>query len=266
MSPFIVLIVVLLAALLVCFLLWRRESRAAGAPLSITGLAIPLLVVAVAGLGYLTIGLDRNTLDWLADQRRYDPVAERVIAGEAPGEQDQDISAAALTRVLQSRLVREPSLTGWYTLGLLYDQLGAPAQAQEAARRALEMDPDDHAARLLLARGLIAQADGRLTDEAQAEIARVLADNPRHDGALMLQAMAANEARRFDLAARSWRALLARHGDGEAGDLIRRGLAQAEQQRERSEQLQGLTVTVQADDVPEGGTLFVFLRRAGESG
>ena len=81
MSPFIVLIVVLLAALLVCFLLWRRESRAAGAPLSITGLAIPLLVVAVAGLGYLTIGLDRNTLDWLADQRRYDPVAERVIAG-----------------------------------------------------------------------------------------------------------------------------------------------------------------------------------------
>ncbi|HBP68990.1 MAG TPA: cytochrome C biogenesis protein, partial [Alcanivorax sp.] len=57
MSPFIVLIVVLLAALLVCFLLWRRESRAAGAPLSITGLAIPLLVVAVAGLGYLTIGL-----------------------------------------------------------------------------------------------------------------------------------------------------------------------------------------------------------------
>ena len=41
MSPFIVLIVVLLAALLVCFLLWRRESRAAGAPLSITGLAIP---------------------------------------------------------------------------------------------------------------------------------------------------------------------------------------------------------------------------------
>lgn len=266
MSPFIVLIVVLLAALLVCFLLWRRESRAAGAPLSITGLAIPLLVVAVAGLGYLTIGLDRNTLDWLADQRRYDPVAERVIAGEAPGEQDQDISAAALTRVLQSRLVREPSLTGWYTLGLLYDQLGAPAQAQEAARRALEMDPDDHAARLLLARGLIAQADGRLTDEAQAEIARVLADNPRHDGALMLQAMAANEARRFDLAAQSWRALLARHGDGEAGDLIRRGLAQAEQQRERGEQLQGLTVTVQADDVPEGGTLFVFLRRAGESG
>lgn len=32
MSPFIVLMLVLLAALLVCFLLWRRESRAAGAP------------------------------------------------------------------------------------------------------------------------------------------------------------------------------------------------------------------------------------------
>lgn len=266
MSPFIVLSMVLLAALLVCFLLWRRESRAAGAATSITGLALPLLVVAVAGLGYLTIGLERNSLDWLADQRRYDPVVDRVIAGEAPGEQDQDISAAALTRVLQAQLVREPSLPGWYTLGLLYDQLGAPAQAQEAARRALAMDPDDAAARLLLARGLIAQADGRLTDEAEAEIGRVLAANPNHDGALMLQAMAANEARRFDLAARSWRALLSRHGDGEAGELIRRGLAQAEQQRQRGEQLEGLTVTVEAEDIPEGGTLFVFLRRAGESG
>ncbi len=266
MSPLIALGLVLLAALLVCFFLWRRESRAAGAATPITGLALPLLVVAVAGLGYLILGLERNTLDWLADQRRYNPVADRVIAGEAPGEQDQDISAAALTRVLQARLVREPSLTGWYTLGLLYDQLGAPAQAQEAARRALELDPDDAAARLLLARGLIAQADGRLTDEAQAQIRHVLDDNPNHDGALMLQAMAASEARRFDLAARSWRALLARHGDGEAGDLIRRGLARAEQQRQRGEQLEGLTVTVAAGDIPEGGTLFVFLRRAGESG
>ena len=46
MSPFIVLMLVLLAALLVCFLLWRRESRAAGAPTSFTGLALPPLVVA----------------------------------------------------------------------------------------------------------------------------------------------------------------------------------------------------------------------------
>ncbi|HEX5677308.1 MAG TPA: tetratricopeptide repeat protein [Alcanivorax sp.] len=266
MSPLIALALVLLAAVLVCFFLWRRESRAAGAATSLTGLALPLLVVAVAGLGYLTIGLERDTLEWLADQRRYESVVERVIAGEAPGEQDQDISVATLTRVLQARLVREPSLPGWYTLGLLYDRLGAPAQAQEAARRALAMDPDDAAARLLLARGLIAQADGRLTDEAEAEIARVLTANPNHDGALMLQAMAASEARRFDLAARSWRALLTRHGDGEAGDLIRRGLAQAEQQQRRGEQLEGLTVTVEASDIPEGGTLFVFLRRAGEGG
>lgn len=266
MSPFIVLILVLLAALMVCFLLWRRESRAAGARPSITGLALPLLVVALAGLGYLTLGLERHTLEWLADQRRYDPVAERVIAGEAPGEQDRNISTAALTRVLQSRLVREPSFTGWYTLGLLYDQLGAPAQVQEAARRALALDPDDHAARLLLARGLIAQAGGRLTEEAEAQIARVLADNPAHDGALMLQAMAASEARRYGLAAQAWRALLARHGDGETGDLIRRGLARAEQQHQRGKRLRGLTVTVRAQDVPEGGTLFVFLRLAGERG
>lgn len=266
MTVFVILPLVLVLAVLVVFLLWRRESRRAGAPTSWSGLALPLLVVALAGLGYLTLGLHPETLGWLSEQRRYDAVAERVIRGEAPGVEDHDISAQALTRVLQAKVVRDPTLPGWYTLGLLYDQLGAPAQAQEAARRALALDPDDDGARLLLARGLIAQNQGRLNDEADAQIRRVLDANPRHDGALMLRAMAATEARRFDLAAEAWRALLVRHGDGEAGDLIRQGLARAEAQQQRGARLDNLTFTVRAPDLPDGGTLFVFLRPEGGSG
>ncbi|MFP1683400.1 tetratricopeptide repeat protein [Alloalcanivorax sp. C16-1] len=266
MTVFVILPLVLVLAVLVVFLLWRRESRRAGAATSWSGLALPLLVVALAGLGYLTLGLHPETLGWLSEQRRYDAVAERVIRGEAPGVEDHDISAQALTRVLQAKVVRDPTLPGWYTLGLLYDQLGAPAQAQEAARRALALDPDDDGARLLLARGLIAQNQGRLNDEADAQIRRVLEANPRHDGALMLRAMAATEARRFDLAAEAWRALLVRHGDGEAGDLIRQGLARAEAQQQRGARLDNLTFTVRAPELPDGGTLFVFLRPEGGSG
>ncbi|MFC6327822.1 tetratricopeptide repeat protein [Alloalcanivorax gelatiniphagus] len=266
MTVFVILPLVLVLAVLVGFLLWRRESRRAGAPVTWSGLALPLLVAGLAGLGYLTLGLHPETLDWLSEQRRYDAVAERVIRGEGPSDEDHDISAQALTRVLQAKVVRDPTLPGWYTLGLLYDQLGAPAQAQEAARRALALDPRDDGARLLLARGLIAQNQGRLNDAADAQIRQVLADNPTHDGALMLRAMAATEARRFELAADSWRALLVRHGDGEAGNLIRQGLARAEAQQQRGARLQNLTFTVRAPDLPDGGTLFVFLRQEGGSG
>lgn len=260
MNLFIVLVLVLLVALAACFLLWWRETRRAGATVSLSGLALPLLVVVLAGLGYLALGLDPGTRAWLAEQREYAAAADRIISGEAPGEQDQDISAAGLARVLQARLAREPSAEGWYTLGLLYDQLGGPAQVREAAGRALALAPDNVAARLLLARGMIEQAQGRLTDEAQTQIQIVLNANPNHDGAWMLQAMAAGQAHRYQLAADSWRALLARHSEGEAGDLIRQGLARAEQQQASAAQFDDLRVQVDAPDLPAGGTLFVFLQ------
>ncbi|ASK33507.1 cytochrome C biogenesis protein [Alcanivorax sp. N3-2A] len=268
MNLFIGLGLVLLVAVAVCFLLWRQESRAADPhSVSWSGLALPLLVVALAALGYLTLGYHPQTRDWIADQHRYADVADRVIRGEAPGEQDQNIAAGPLARVLQARLVRDhQSAPGWYTLGLLYDQLGAPAQVQEAAGRAVRLAPDNPSARLLLARGMIEQAQGRLTDPAQAQIQTVLDANPDHDGAWMLQAMAAGEAHRYQLAADSWRALLARHGEGEAGDLIRQGLARAEQQMASSRRFDDLRVRVSATDVPAGGTLFVFLQREGGGG
>src|SRR5690606_19396562 len=52
----------------------------------------------------------------------------------------------------------------------------------------------------------------------------------------------------------------------EAGDLIREGLARAEAQRQRGARLENLTFTVRAPELPDGGTLFVFLRPEGGSG
>lgn len=257
---------VLLIALLSVFLLWRRETRRDGDRASWSGLALPLLVVVVGGLGYLTLGYHPETAQWLSDRRELSDAARRVIQGQPPEIDNDNLSAAAFARVLQSEVVREhQTMDGWYALGLLYDQLGAPAQAEEAARRALFLEPDNDAARLLLARSLIQANEGRLTDAAEAEIQKVLEAYPQHDGAWMLQAMAASRAHRYELALRSWQALLARHGEGEAGDLLRQGKANTERQLAKARQLDDLRITVNAGDVAAGGTLFVFLRQ-GEQG
>lgn len=258
---------VLLIALLSVFLLWRRETRRDGDRASWSGLALPLLVVVLGGLGYLTLGYHPETAQWLSDRRELSDAARRVIQGQPPEIDNNNLSAAAFARVLQSEVVREhQTMDGWYALGLLYDQLGAPAQAEEAARRALFLEPDNDAARLLLARSLIQANEGRLTDAAEAEIQKVLEAYPQHDGAWMLQAMAASRAHRYELALRSWQALLARHGEGEAGDLLRQGKANTERQLAKARQLDDLRITVNAGDVAAGGTLFVFLRQGEQGG
>lgn len=261
-----ILALVLLAALTAGFLLWCLEARRVGRRPSWTGLGMPLLVVLLAAFGYLAFGYTPKASAWLAEQRHYGPMAEQIIHGQTLQESGQDFSAQALTRVLQARLVNHPSGPGWFALGVLYDQLGSPPRAEQAARRAIALAPTNLSARLLLARALIEQADGRLTDAAYAQIRRVLAQNPRHDGALMLLAMSAQRARRNGLAADAWARLLQRHGDGQTGALIRKGLDRARRQQALGHKLDGLNVKVRGGGLPTGGTLFVFLHERGQGG
>ena len=262
----IVISVVLLVALgALIWLLWQREARKAGKVMR-GAIGIPLVVVLLAALGYGLIGYNEHTNDWLADQQEYRDVARAIIAGESPERAASEVPVGALVRVLQSELVKEPSAMGWYALGSLYDQLGAPEQSEEAARKALAMSPQEPAMHLLLARALIQKAGGKLTDPALAELRWVLDREPAHDGAWMMLAMSADRAGRYDLAEQGWQALLSRHSEGETGDLLRRGLENARQQKARQEKFAGIQAVVEADDLPAGGTVFVYLREAGSSG
>ena len=258
-----VLLLVVLGALL--WLLWQREARKAGKVMR-GAIGIPLVMVVLAAAGYGLVGYNEHSSDWLADQQEYRSVARAIIAGQSPERAASNVPVGALVRVLQAELVKDPSAMGWYALGSLYDQLGAPEQSEEAARKAVAMSPQEPAMHLLLARALIQKAGGNLTDPALEELRWVLDREPAHDGAWMMLAMSADRAGRYDLAEQGWESLLSRHREGETGDLLRRGLENAREQKSRQEKFAGIQAIVASEDLPAGGTVFVYLRQAGSSG
>ena len=261
----VIALVLLLALGVLLWLLWQREARKAGKVMR-GAIGIPLIMLVLAAAGYGLVGYNEHTSDWLNDQQEYRSVARAIIAGESPERAASEVPVGALVRVLQAELVKNPSAMGWYALGSLYDQLGAPEQSEEAARKAVAMSPQEPAMHLLLARALIQKAGGKLTDPALTELRWVLDREPTHDGAWMMLAMSADRAGRYDLAEQGWQALLSRHSQGETGDLLRRGLENAREQKARQEKFAGIEAVVAAEDLPAGGTVFVYLREAGSSG
>ena len=261
----VIALVLLLALGVLLWLLWQREARKAGKVMR-GAIGIPLIMLVLAAAGYGLVGYNEHTSDWLNDQQEYRSVARAIIAGESPERAASEVPVGALVRVLQAELVKNPSAMGWYALGSLFDQLGAPEQSEEAARKAVAMSPEEPAMHLLLARALIQKAGGKLTDPALAELRWVLDREPTHDGAWMMLAMSADRAGRYDLAEQGWQALLSRHSNGETGDLLRRGLENAREQKARQEKFAGIQAVVTAEDLPAGGTVFVYLREAGSSG
>ncbi|MAC14228.1 MAG: cytochrome C biogenesis protein [Alcanivorax sp.] len=261
----VIALVLLLALGVLLWLLWQREARKAGKVMR-GAIGIPLIMLVLAAAGYGLVGYNEHTSDWLNDQQEYRSVARAIIAGESPERAASEVPVGALVRVLQAELVKNPSAMGWYALGSLFDQLGAPEQSEEAARKAVAMSPEEPAMHLLLARALIQKAGGKLTDPALAELRWVLDREPTHDGAWMMLAISADRAGRYDLAEQGWQALLSRHSNGETGDLLRRGLENAREQKARQEKFAGIEAVVAAEDLPAGGTVFVYLREAGSSG
>jgi hypothetical protein len=59
---------------------------------------------------------------------------------------------------------------------------------------------------------------------------------------------------------------LSRHSEGETAELLQRGLDRAREQKQREGVFANLAATVNGEGLPAGGTLFVFLRKAGSAG
>ena len=261
------LVLLAVTAALLLWWMWHREALRQGTTLQTPSIAVVLAVAALALLLYIRSGQHPDTGRWLSDWRAYQDFATQVVAGNPDPEQAAQIPLQSLARVLQRQLHLTPSAEGWYVLSLIYSELEAPQVSVMAARRAVEASNNALEPRLLLARSLIEQEQGRLNGESRELLEIILAEHPGHDGALTLLASAAMQSQDFARALPAWQALLARHGEGEARTLLEKMVEDARSKLSAQQYYQNLTVLVEAGDgIEAGGNLFVFLRRPGEAG
>lgn len=256
-----------LVAALLLWLLWRNEAKRHGVALKIPALPVVLLVAALATSLYFMRGLHPDTNRWLADWSEHRQFALQVVAGEPSPELAANVPLQSLARVLQRQLHLTPSAHGWYVLALVYSEMGAPQVAVTAARSAVELAEGALEPQLLLARSLIEQNAGKLDAESSQILESILEQQPNHDGALTLLASAAMQSQDYAKALPAWQALLSRHNQSEAKPLLEKMVADAESKLQSQRYYQGISITVEgAANTPAGGTLFVFLRRPGDSG
>lgn len=247
--------------------LWVRSAKTAGAKPSLPMLMVVPLV-ALAGVGaWRTLGMNAVTPQWLAEYHANRQLVRDMVRGEPDEAALKDVPLQTLVRVLQRELALSPSAEGWYGLSIMYGDMQAAEQAVTAARKAVRLAPEESAPKLLLARSLIAAADGRLVDEAREQIDAVLAASPQHDGAWMMLAMAAMQSADYALAIEAFDQLLSRHSEGEAAAALGQARAEAVERQKNLAWLADVQVEVLAGEgIQPGGTLFVFLRRPGEQG
>ena len=259
--PFVVACVLVLGLL---WASWRRVSR--DVPMSALGLLVVALAVGVAG--WLFIGRHPHTMTWLDNYQSHRELARELIDGRPDMEALQQVPAGPMAMVLQRELQRDPSAEGWYGLALIYEQLEASEVAVEAARKAAaQAGATEPAPRMLLARALMEEGSGESLQEARQLLEGVLEAVPSHEGAKLMLGVVAARLGDYDTAVAIWEDMLARHPQGEATDSIRLALEDARLKQAGARRYGTISVTVSAGEaVPAGGTLFVFLRRAGSSG
>ncbi|MCP8898427.1 c-type cytochrome biogenesis protein CcmI [Gilvimarinus xylanilyticus] len=192
-------------------------------------------------------------------------------AGERPD--------AAKTRELVDRLqervkVQPDNAQYWYLLGNYASQLGEYPLAIEGYRKVYELAPNEPGSASELAQALFLGADNQITEEVAFLTDKALQVDPDDTTALGLAGIRAFGAQDYANAVRYWqsaadltppgasgrRALLAGVERARA-ELEKGGAAQSEASADASWQLP-VTVTL-ADDlaIPDGATLFVFVRQ-----
>ena len=83
----------------------------------------------------------------------------------------------------------------------------------------------------------------------------------------MMLGMAATGGGDYRTAIEAWDALIALHPDGDGADTLKGARAKARERLANQSYVDNLRVTVEAaSHVPAGGTLFVFLRKPGDTG
>lgn len=186
-------------------------------------------IVPLVSLGYYSLQHTPQAVEhWLTLQTDVE-AAMQQLQQDADAAAPANLSMADYLHVLQRKAQQNPDQPElWYQVGMGYLQANAAVLAEPALRRAARLSPENPAYQLSLAQVVIALNEGKLTAESDQLLQRVLSQHPRHIEALMLRAMGAFAAERYDMAIAIWQRMLAMgNGEGEGAAILQRYLALA---------------------------------------
>ncbi len=240
------------------------------------GLALALLVLLPAlSLGlyfghFLNAGVARD----LQNQVELKPTLDRLLAGQAPAADSDRHSLPDFMRALQRRVQQEPAnADAWMTLGMGFLQAQDMGPAKVALARAAELRPDDTQIVLTYAQASIMSQQGPMEPAVRSQLARILHDQPDHQGALLMLgvgSLRAGDRATALTALEHLQSLRTAHpgtqpDDSAADQRIAQLLADA--RRDPAEQAAGMRVDIEvalapelARAIPADATLFVFAR------
>lgn len=237
-----------------------------------------VLVVSISilvGLMYWAVG-DRKVHKHITQQAKVSKViSDSTQLSQLEKNKVHDELWPDIFRHLQIKLQREPeNIELW---ALLANQLGQMQQwplAIEAARKATRLAPGRQGHHVYLAQLLVYQNNGKLTDESQAILERILEHNPDHQGATMLLAMAAFGSEQYSLAIQHWQSLLKTRANGSQGaKLIQSSIDEAKRLRKlKQESSDGIKIIISLNqrakikDLSKYKYLFVFAKDSSRAG
>jgi cytochrome c-type biogenesis protein CcmH len=195
--------------------------------------SLAALLLPILGLSYYYFMSFRGEAgDWIALQNQLGPVAERLIYEPSTvSEQDLPTDLPNLTRVLQARVLKggmnDPE--GLYLLGASYMQLQQAELAAVALKRAYELAPDQPNITLAYAEAMLFANKGKLNNESNQLLRRLLQTNPQSERVLFLLGWGSFNANAYQEAVRYWQTLLAlRDPDSEGAQVLRNSIAEAQ--------------------------------------
>lgn len=174
-------------------LLADASASTASAPQrSLKWLAMSLvLLVPLAGLGawvghfmHPRLAQDVRTTQALS------PAIDELLKGQTPSAQPEGYGLSDFARTLQRRIQAEPdNAEAWLSLGLAFLQAQEGRLAQQALARAVEIKPYDQDIAMTYAQASIMMQQSSMDPMARAILQRILADQPNHQGALLMMGM-----------------------------------------------------------------------------
>ncbi|PHR65539.1 MAG: c-type cytochrome biogenesis protein CcmI [Idiomarina sp.] len=192
-------------------------------------------------------------------------LGKKVLTNDSAQTTREELETFALG--LRQRLAGEPNdAVAWLVYARSMTALGQLEQAIEAYKKSLSMEPNRIGTLLSYAQLLLQTGDEEMMPEAATMLRRVLEQEPNNQEGLSLLGFVAFQRGDWEQAITAWELLLQQIPESdERYQPVATAVADARQRLEATELELTVTVDISEErmaDVPEGATLFVYVRAA----